>query len=96
MTRPPLSRKQLRAAASVVCSTFALLFAAPVWPSHVGESLNVDQQLITANNQLLAALSQWQKAPRTAARTSSRRRKQLRAAASGSEGGESWSSVLVS
>ena len=63
MTRPLLSRQQLRAAASVVCSTFALLFAAPVWPSHIGESLNLDQQLITANNQLLAALSQWQKSP---------------------------------
>src|SRR6476620_10328738 len=63
MTRPLLSRQQLRAAASVVCSMVALLFAAPVWPSHIGESLNLDLQLITANNQLLTALSQWQKSP---------------------------------
>ena len=63
MNRTSWGAQRLRAAAAIVCSTVAVLSAAPSWSSHVGESLSLDQQLIGANNQLLAALAQWQKAP---------------------------------
>jgi hypothetical protein len=63
MIRSSAGQHRLRMAASIACSSVALLFAAPSWASHVGEIFNVDQQLISANNQMLAALAQWQKAP---------------------------------
>jgi hypothetical protein len=39
------------------------LSAAPASASHIGESLSVDQQYVSANDQLLNALSQWEKMP---------------------------------
>jgi hypothetical protein len=37
--------------------------AGPAHASHIGESLSVDQQLVSANDQLMNALAQWNKMP---------------------------------
>ena len=54
------ARRLVRALAHGFALSFAV--AAPLaHASHIGESLTLDQQLITSNDQLLGALAQWQK-----------------------------------
>ena len=56
------ARRLVLALAQGLALSFAV--AAPLaHASHIGESLTLDQQLITSNDQLLAALAQWQKSP---------------------------------
>jgi hypothetical protein len=51
----------LRTTIAVGCASLGLLFATATPASHVGESVAVDQQLIAANDQLLAALAGWER-----------------------------------
>lgn len=48
--------------APVLLGVLAVL-AAPAMASHVGESLTADQQLVSANDQLVNALAQWERMP---------------------------------
>ena len=48
--------------APVLLGVLAAL-ASPAMASHVGESLTADQQLVSANDQLVNALSQWESMP---------------------------------
>ena len=55
-----------RRAVGVLAHAFALSLLATVpvaHASHIGESLTLDQQLVTTNDQLLAGLAQYQKLP---------------------------------
>jgi hypothetical protein len=49
--------------APVLLGVLAALSTAPAFASHVGESLTADQQLVGANDQLVNALSQWERMP---------------------------------
>ena len=63
MTRNKFGARRLVVA---LVQGFALSFALAVplaHASHIGESVTLDQQLISATDQLLAALAQWQKLP---------------------------------
>ena len=51
----------LRTTIAVGCASLGLLFATATPASHVGESVAVDQQLIAANDLLLAALAGWER-----------------------------------
>ncbi len=59
----PAPQHRLRILAATGAAGLGLLFAAPSFASHVGDSQTLDQQLIGTNNQLLAALAQWEKSP---------------------------------
>jgi hypothetical protein len=48
--------------APVLLGVLAVL-ASPAMASHVGETLTTDQQLVSANDQLVNALSQWERMP---------------------------------
>lgn len=49
--------------APVLLGVLAALSTAPALASHVGESLTADQQLVSANDQLVNMLSQWERMP---------------------------------
>lgn len=49
--------------APVLLGVLAALSTAPALASHVGESLTADQQLVSASDQLVNQLSQWERMP---------------------------------
>nr|HET7858459.1 Ig-like domain-containing protein [Caldimonas sp.] len=63
MSRTLRCRQPLRTAVCVACAAVALTLAMPSWSSHVGESLSADQAVVTATDQLVAAIGRWQRTP---------------------------------
>jgi hypothetical protein len=56
--------RRIAALASITAAVAALcLSGTPAVASHIGESLTLDQQFVATNNQLVNALSQWDKMP---------------------------------
>lgn len=49
------------AARGLVCAAILTIVASTAVASHVGESLTIDQQLVSATNQLTSALAQWER-----------------------------------
>ena len=50
-----------RAARGLLCAAILTAVTSGALASHIGESLLLDQQLVSATNQLVAALSQWER-----------------------------------
>ena len=63
MNRSQPRPSRLRITIAVACASLALMLATPAPASHVGEAVAADQQLVAANDRLLAALVGWQRGP---------------------------------
>lgn len=54
------------ALAQAMLGVVVVLSNAPAVASHIGESATVDQEVVSANNEIINGLSQWEKAPASA------------------------------
>jgi hypothetical protein len=63
MNRSQPRPSRLRITVAVACASLGLMLATPAPASHVGEAVAADQQLVAANDRLLAALVGWQRGP---------------------------------